>query len=100
MELCTTPKQPYDRRYVSCTSCTWHDVIDKAEQRRDLTPCCPFCGSTLYELPSQDDFEALARSADQSHAGMAAMLEWSRGKTFPDHDTLENAYRQAMEGTE
>jgi hypothetical protein len=95
---CTVPAEALDPRYVICGGCTWHDSIEKSAARRDRTPCCPFCGSDLWEFPSEAAFQEFIAAADRTVPGTAAKTSWSRGKSFPDHETLENAWRQHMEG--
>ena len=60
-------------------------------------PCCPHCGSMLMETGSQAEYMALIASQERTHPEYVAMIRWADGQCFPDTDTLQNAYRQAME---
>ena len=97
---CTTPAGPADMRYVYGADCTWHGPIAMAGATADGTPCCPVSGGPLLELPSEEAFWAEASANNRANPMAEPMLRWSRLRCFPDADTLENAYRQAMEGTE
>ena len=112
--FCSTPIQPGDTRYVNGLGCTWHGPIALADERVQpadvsshgeepqsfdaLVPCCPKCRGALMESPTEEFFWSMVRNQERNAPGYEAMLRWSKGKCFPDFDTLQNAYRQAMEG--
>lgn len=88
--------------YASATTCCWHDELSKAGKKKHRllgeVSCCPECGSDLNEYPSAADFWSMVKRNDSKLPGYEATLRWSQGKCYPDYDTLQNAYRQAMEG--
>ena len=95
---CTEPRQPGDTRYVYGETCTWHAPIKEAATRRGGVPCCPHCNSDLLQLPTDTEFWSVVRHMAQSRPGYELVMRWSQGRCFPDFDTQESAYRQAMEG--
>lgn len=82
-----------DTRIVYSVHGTWWDSIDKVATNLGGLPCCPHCGSVLFEM---DDEAAWFRGADayeaDGHPGYVEMLKWGRGKCFPDMAALEAAY--------
>ena len=113
MNRCTAPKGIGETRYVF-GRCTWHGPIAMAgtslrrvevsshgdDRPRFETldvPSCPHCGSALFEM-SEAEWWGLVQRQERTLPGYEAMMRWSQGKCFPDFDTLQNAYRQAMEG--
>ncbi len=92
------PAVPGDVRYVFGVECTWHDAIRAAGRTRDGTPVCPHCGGALYNLLTETEFWNGVAAMTRTSPGYDEMMRWSRGRCFPDFDTQENAWRQAMEG--
>lgn len=90
-----------DTRIPYGARCTWWDSIDKVGKRATPTgsiPCCPHCRNVLFEVESEEVWFAGAdRYEADGHPGYRAMLEWSRGKCFPNLAALEAAYA-AREG--
>lgn len=85
--------------YAYGKRCTWHGpttfaslIADGGED--DLI--CPFCGLEL-QVTTVFAFWQKVRCADAAQPGAEAMWRWSEGKCFPDFETMQNAYRQAME---
>ncbi len=97
MTPCTAPYQKGESRYVYGLPCTWHGPIATAAADPDATPCCPHCGCGLAEMPTETHFWGMVRLGEKLHPGYEALMRWAQGRCFPDGDTLENAYRQAME---
>jgi hypothetical protein len=88
-----------DPRYLYGQSCTWHGPIAEAEPMGEIEfPDCPKCGGPLQQASGPGEFWTLVRATDREQPGYEAMMRWSQGRCFPDLDTLENAYRQAMAG--
>lgn len=80
--------------------CVWWDTIDNAGRtppRAGVSiPCCPHCGSVLFEVPSEQDwFAAVDKYEAQGHPGYRALIEWARGKCFPNHALTKAAYKVA-----
>ncbi len=97
-----------DERYGYGTNCTWHGPltfsvpavrVDWANDESDEAAACPKCGSPLKTDLSAEVFQARCAAVDRHRPGYDDMMRWSQGKCFPDFDTMQNAYRQAMEGT-
>lgn len=81
-----------DTRIPYGARCTWWDSIDKVGVRQGL-PVCPQCGNVLFEVESEEVwFAGVDRYEAQGNSGYRAMVEWSRGKCFPNHRALQAAY--------
>lgn len=90
---------PHDIRYAYSKTCTWHGPYSALATTSREIPCCPFCASTdIVEVATSGDFWEGARRSELDLPGYEAMLRWSQGKCYPDFETMQNAYRQAMEG--
>jgi len=93
-------------QYAYGTECTWHGpltftALGKTPDGWDVSvapAACPKCGQPL-KTTTADEFWHGVKQCDRHDPGHEALMRWSEGKCFPDFDTLQNAYRQAMEGT-
>lgn len=87
-----------DKRLVYGMRCTWWENISAVAHTAPgpsghRIPCCPHCGSVLFEMDSEDRFIEQARSYESNgHPGYVQMLQWARGKCFPNMQALEKAY--------
>lgn len=87
-----------DTRIVYGMRCTWWDGIDKVGLTEPgasghRIPCCPHCGSVLFEMDSEEPWWAGAQRYEKNgHPGYRAMIEWARGRCFPNMVALELAY--------
>jgi hypothetical protein len=94
-----------DEQYGYGENCTWHGpltfaapvAVNRGDDDQAETPVCPSCGLPL-QVMSSVLFWANVSAAEKQHAGYDDMMRWSEGKCFPDFDTLENAWRQHIEG--
>jgi len=90
-------------RYCYSAACTWHGPIDsvgltdpEAVKIPGLPtghrlPCCPHCGSVLFEIESAAKWEKSVAKAEEAGAvNYVAFIEWLRdcGRCF---ETYENA---------
>ncbi len=71
-------------RVVYGLHCVWWDTIDKAAVKPSGLPCCPHCGSVLYQV---DDEAAWFKNVDAhvektGDSEYRAFIEWLRGKCF------------------
>lgn len=91
-----------DTPYSYSSSCTWHGHPREAARRRQtddgLEPACPYCSARLIEVPSAEVWWSGVRRLNAQRREYEEMMRWSEGKCFPDFETLESAFRQAMEG--
>lgn len=72
--------------------CTWWDSIDKVG-RNGILPCCPHCQGMLFEMESEKAwFDGVDAYEASGNPGYRAMIEWGRGKCFPNYDALKSAY--------
>lgn len=93
-----------DTRIPYGVNCTWWDSIDKVAltppgQSGIRIPCCPFCGSVLYEVDSEEIwFDGAQRYENNGHPGYVEFLKWMRGKCFPTVKVAA-AFYNALEGS-
>lgn len=88
-------KPAADPRIVYGARCTWWDSIASVSTNTSGLPCCPHCGSVLFEVESElvwfTNIEAhVARSGDVDYR---AFIEWLRGKCFPNHAVARLEFR-------
>lgn len=86
-----------DTRIPYGSNCTWWDSIDKvgtlAMDGGHRLPCCPHCRGVLFEVESEDAwFAGVDRYEAAGHPGYRAMVEWARGKCFPNLAAVQAAY--------
>ena len=86
-----------ETRYLCGVDCTWHGPAESAARSFGDFPCCPECGAALFPIGTEAEFWAAAAAAERGNPGYDALMRWSQGRCFPDLETLEGAYRQAME---
>lgn len=89
-----------DTRIPYGAQCTWWDSIDKVGLRPSGSgniPCCPECGKMLFEVGSEEEwFEGVDRYTADGHPLYRDMVEWGRGKCFPNHEALKEAYSKHL----
>lgn len=98
----TLYKGEADPRYVYGTMCFWHGPISAAGSlpvagsRVGGIPCCPYCGGTLYEMPSKVEWDAYAKAIEERGAtNYLAFTEWVGGqkRCFKTLAAAGDAYR-------
>lgn len=82
-------KELKDTRIVYSANCTWWDSIDKVSKKPGSNlPCCPHCGSVLFESPTIEDWwEDIDGWEKRNHPGYRGFMEWLRGKCYYDKYT-------------
>lgn len=80
--------------------CAWWDDISKADHtpksRNGISiPCCPHCGSVLFEMNESEWWRSVDRFEANRHPGYRKMIEWRRGKHFTTCDEAESEYAKA-----
>ncbi|HSU19884.1 MAG TPA: hypothetical protein VLI45_09105 [Acidobacteriaceae bacterium] len=94
----------HDQPYAFGKQCQWHghprDAAPSTRSDADGVSGleCPICGLPVIEVPSAANWWTAAEKIDAHVPEYAAMMRWSEGKCFENFDTLQNAYRQHMEG--
>lgn len=87
--------------------CTWHGPLTFAALPADPPGAdpldddpsryrCPSCGGPLTVVTCEQFWQSVA-VADTQRPGYENIMCWSEGKCYPDFDTMENAWRQALE---
>ena len=85
--------------YAVGVSCTWNDTAGNAGVlgiAGNVKLRCPRCLGAVRVTTVEawlSDVQHLSKSVLQ----FSAMVAWSRGRCFPDYETLESAWRQARE---
>lgn len=84
-----------DNRIVYGARCVWWDSINKIATRGESRiPCCPHCRNVLFEVDNEGQwFAGIDKYEAAGHPGYRKMMEWARGKCFPDMGALEQAYK-------
>lgn len=84
-------------RYCYGARCTWHGRISQVGKLEDGLPCCPFCQSVLFEVPTEREWWEGVSKYTEAHSGYRAMLEWqvAQNKCFPTFDVLRLEYATA-----
>lgn len=75
-----------DPRVVYGARCAWWDTIEKTATvngKPDGLPCCPNCGSPLFEVASESVWWNGVEAHDDMNPGYREFVEWLRGKCFP-----------------
>lgn len=86
-----------DGRVVYGMRCTWWDTIEKVAltppDNGVQIPCCPQCGSPLFEVPSiYDWWNGAEKYQANGHEGYVDELRWTRGKCFRTVEEKHAAY--------
>ncbi len=76
-----------DSRIVYGMGCTWWDSISNVETKEvkggHKVPCCPHCGSVLFEVDSEELFlKDVDKYEKDGHPNYRKTLLWSKGKCF------------------
>ena len=91
-----------DTRIVYGARCTWWDSIDRIGRTGPgpdghRLPACPHCGSVLFEVPTEVEWwDGVERAEREGREGYRGLIEWSRGKCYPNFDALVAAYGREM----
>lgn len=86
-----------DTRYCYAVACSWHGPISEVGKSKPMPkttafvgntplqiggnslPCCPYCGSMLFEVPSKEKWdEGVAQHEAKGHSGYTEFLAWTR----------------------
>lgn len=87
-----------DTRIAYGAGCTWWDSIRQVGKTQGSgLPCCPHCGSVLYEVDSIAEWwSGVDQHEANGHPGYRAMIEWGRGRCYRDFDGLEAAFTASL----
>ena len=108
----------YDSRIAYGVACVWWDSVHNAGstgthplhaasknmtvRRKDGSvnevcydlPCCPGCGSMLFEVQDEEAwFASVDKFEKDGHPGYRAFVEWGRGKCYPTTAHAVKAYQ-------
>lgn len=76
-------------------NCVWWDSIDKASTNSVGLPCCPHCGSVLFQIEEQDWNSGAKEYQDAGHLGYMDFVTWLRGKCFHSRKDAEAAFEKS-----
>lgn len=97
------PSDRHDPRLVYGARCVWWDHISKASQNAAGLPCCPHCGSVLFEVDSWRTWDAnvAAHTLKSGDADYPKFIAWLRGRCIPTAEAARAAFdaQRATEGT-
>ncbi len=90
-----------DTRIVYGVGCTWWDSIYNVGHTTPMNghalPCCPHCGSLLMELRDEATWwKGVDQHEAKGNPGYRKMIEWLRGRCFPNYGIAKIAYAAAM----
>jgi hypothetical protein len=75
--------------------CSWWDDINKANKNEVGLPCCPFCGSVLFETDLESWNVAIAVH-DKKHPGYKKVVQWMKGKCFLSYEVAQKEYDRSI----
>lgn len=64
-----------DTRYVYSAKCSWNGPIQNIGIKNGL-PCCPHCGSMLFELPDRTTWDLSVAAYNARYPGYTEYIEW------------------------
>ena len=82
-----------DRRVVFGAGCTWWDSIDRAATKPSGLPCCPWCGSVLFENSEAEWRTGVQAAQDGGRIGYVRFIDWIRGRDCREFATFADAER-------
>lgn len=105
----------FENLHVYSAGCSWHGPINKVGKTKDLPesfalvggtkikiggpgsglPCCPHCGSMLFQTPENDWWKG-AKSHDTTHPNYVRFLKWSaaQNRCWPNNTMAAEAYNK------
>lgn len=89
-----------DNRIAYGAMCTWWDSIHKVGSAGHgplgSLPCCPKCKGVLFEVDNETQwFVGVDAYERDGHPNYRHMMEWGKGRCYPDLKALERAYVQS-----
>lgn len=87
-----------DERLCYGVGCTWFGPIQEVKITETGLPCCPYCGSMLYEMANEAEWwESVDQHERAGHPGYRGMWEWQRTEKqhFLHIASLAAAYTKA-----
>lgn len=91
-----------DQLAVYGAHCVWWDTIDKTARTPSGLPCCPHCGSVLFQQPLDEWWKGVDKHKDDRVSNYRDFIEWLRGKCFPNIVSAIKEYKlqKGIGGTE
>lgn len=80
--------------------CVWWDSIDKVGKKWGDLPCCPHCGSILYQMDEAEWNSRVKKYEAEGHPGYEGFTTWRRGKCFPSIEAAEEALHKEIQESE
>lgn len=103
-----TPEQiAKNPKIVYGAACTWWDSIWNCGKTPPIRarptgefhslPCCPHCGSVLFEVSNIEEWNAgMERFEQAGHPGYIKMMNWAKGKCFKNMAELKSTYTKEV----
>lgn len=79
--------------------CSWWDLKTEVATNPLGLPCCPHCGSVLYEMYESEWWNAVDNYTGAEKLGInyRELIEWSQGKCFKNIEFMVEAFKAAKE---
>ncbi len=78
--------------------CTWWDTIDQCSKLPSGLPCCPHCGSVLFEAANEKEWWQGVDEAEKTNPGHRAKVESWRGRCSRTEGFDPNGQAPPMRG--
>jgi len=87
----------YEPLHVWSTGCFWHGRIEATGRTGKCgmgIPCCPHCGSVLYQCSQRKWEEGTKAYEQQGHVNYIAFMAWTeaQGKCWPTIDAAAQEF--------
>ena len=71
--------------------CTWWDTKDNVASMPSGLPCCPWCGSVLFECDAAQWRSDVQAAQDGGRVGYVRFIDWLRGRDCREFTSLVEA---------
>lgn len=68
-----------DNRHVYSAGCSWSGPISATARNAGGLPCCPHCGSVLFEI-NEEAWKTDIAEHEKKHPGLQDFLTWSEAQ--------------------
>ncbi len=81
--------------------CTWWGNIEEAGKLSNGIPCCPQCGSVLFQIDKKEWHDGISK-VEKEKPGYKDFVQWLHDckMCFPSYDNAKKAYELRKQITE
>ena len=84
-----------DTRIVYGANCVWWGRIQEVSRTKSGLPCCPHCGSVLFEVPSEREWWANVDAHEsKGNLGYRSFVEWLHNHHYLDMFEAKTDYER------